>query len=39
MTVEKGGTAGTVRATFAPILRNDQVLHLGIAGSYRAIDT
>ncbi|MBE7220356.1 MAG: porin, partial [Caulobacteraceae bacterium] len=32
------GIAGTARATYAPILDPVQVLHLGVAGSYRALD-
>ncbi len=32
------GIAGTARATYAPILDAVQVLHLGVAGSYRALD-
>jgi phosphate-selective porin OprO/OprP len=32
------GTAGTARFTYAPILNEVQVLHVGIAGSYRALD-
>jgi phosphate-selective porin OprO/OprP len=36
--VERGGLAGTVRATYAPILTETEVLHLGIAGSYRSLD-
>ena len=37
-TVDRGGLAGTVRATFAPILNEGRVLHLGVAGSYRDLD-
>ncbi|WP_147026091.1 OprO/OprP family phosphate-selective porin [Methylobacterium oxalidis] len=36
--VELGGVAGTVRATYAPILSETEVLHLGIAGSFRSYD-
>jgi phosphate-selective porin OprO and OprP len=36
--VELGGIAGTVRATYAPILSETEVLHLGIAGSFRSYD-
>ncbi|WP_018261606.1 OprO/OprP family phosphate-selective porin [Methylobacterium sp. WSM2598] len=36
--VGRGGVAGTLRATAAPILAQDRVLHLGIAGSYRGLD-
>lgn len=36
--VERGGLAGTARATYAPILAEDEVLHLGAAGSVRAYD-
>lgn len=36
--VELGGVAGTVRATYAPILGETEVLHLGIAGSVRSYD-
>ncbi|WP_237477114.1 OprO/OprP family phosphate-selective porin [Lichenibacterium dinghuense] len=32
------GVAGTARATYAPVLDAVQVLHLGVAGSYRALD-
>ena len=32
------GIAGTARATYAPLLDGTQVLHLGVAGSYRALD-
>lgn len=32
------GIAGTARATYAPILDAVQVLHFGVAGSYRALD-
>jgi phosphate-selective porin OprO/OprP len=37
-TVDRGGLAGTARATFAPILDEGRVLHLGVAGSYRDLD-
>ncbi|MFE1601652.1 OprO/OprP family phosphate-selective porin [Methylobacterium sp. ID0610] len=36
--VELGGIAGTVRATYAPILSESEVLHLGVAGSFRSYD-
>ncbi len=36
--VADDGIAGTVRATYAPILKADEVLHVGIAGSYRSLD-
>ena len=36
--IDRGGTAGTARATYAPILAEREVLHLGIAGSVRALD-
>ena len=36
--LEQDGIAGTARFTYAPILSHDEVLHLGIAGSYRARD-
>lgn len=36
--VQNGGVAGTARATFAPIIEEGRVLHLGIAGGYRALD-
>ncbi len=32
------GVAGTARVTYAPLLTQDQVLHFGVAGSYRALD-
>ncbi len=37
-TIEDNGVAGTARITYAPILTQDQLLHLGIAGSYRSQD-
>jgi phosphate-selective porin OprO/OprP len=37
-TVDRGGLAGTVRATYAPVLTQTEVVHLGIAGSYRSLD-
>ncbi|WP_375459295.1 OprO/OprP family phosphate-selective porin [uncultured Enterovirga sp.] len=37
-TVDKGGIAGTARATIAPILTETEVLHLGVAGSYRSLN-
>ena len=36
--VGRGGVAGTARATFAPILTDNTVLHFGVAGSYRSLD-
>lgn len=36
--VELGGIAGTVRATYAPILSDTEVLHLGVAGSFRSFN-
>ena len=36
--ITDNGVAGTARATYAPILGRDEVLHLGIAGSYRSLD-
>lgn len=36
--IEDNGVAGAVRVTYAPILTNDQVLHFGVAGSYRSLD-
>lgn len=36
--VELGGIAGTVRATYAPILSDTEVLHFGVAGSFRSYD-
>ncbi len=35
--VDDNGVAGTARLTYAPILTDDQLLHLGVAGSYRAL--
>ena len=32
------GIAGTARLTYAPILAAEEVLHFGVAGSYRALD-
>jgi phosphate-selective porin OprO and OprP len=37
-TVERGGIAGMIRATYAPILTSNEVLHFGVAGSYRSLD-
>jgi phosphate-selective porin OprO/OprP len=37
-TIEDNGIAGTARITYAPILTQDQLLHFGIAGSYRSQD-
>ncbi len=37
--VTENGIAGTSRLTYAPILKPDEVLHLGLAGSYRALDS
>lgn len=36
--IADNGIAGIARATFAPVLESGQVLHLGVAGSYRALD-
>lgn len=36
--IEDNGVAGTARVTYAPILTKDQLLHFGIAGSYRSQD-
>jgi phosphate-selective porin OprO/OprP len=36
--VESEGVAGTGRVTYAPILEDNHVLHLGLSGSYRAYD-
>ncbi len=36
--IEDNGVSGTARITYAPILTQDQLLHLGIAGSYRSQD-
>lgn len=36
--VGRYGIAGTARITYAPVLEADRVLHLGLAGSYRALD-
>lgn len=33
------GVAGTARLTYAPILTEQQVLHFGVAGSYRSLDS
>jgi phosphate-selective porin OprO/OprP len=38
VSVPKGGTAGIIRATYAPILTSDEVLHFGASGSYRWLD-
>lgn len=36
--ISDSGIAGTVRATYAPILSQHEVLHFGIAGSYRSLN-
>lgn len=36
--IQDNGVAGTARVTYAPILTQDQLLHFGIAGSYRSQD-
>ncbi len=36
--IEDNGVAGAARFTYAPILTKDQVLHLGVGGSYRSLD-
>ena len=35
---DTNGVAGTARVTYAPILTDTQVLHFGLAGSYRSLD-
>ena len=35
---DSNGIAGTARVTYAPILTETQVLHFGLAGSYRSLD-
>jgi phosphate-selective porin OprO/OprP len=37
-TVEHGGTAAAIRATYAPILTSSEVLQFGVAGDYRSLD-
>lgn len=37
-TLTDNGVAGTARVTYAPILEKAQLLHFGIAGSYRSLD-
>ncbi|MDX7952184.1 porin [Lichenihabitans sp. Uapishka_5] len=37
-TLTDNGFAGTARATYAPILEKTQLLHFGVAGSYRSLD-
>ncbi len=36
--IAQNGIAGTARLTYAPVLTRDEVFHLAIAGSYRALD-
>jgi phosphate-selective porin OprO and OprP len=36
--IQDNGVSGTVRVTYAPILTQDQLLHIGVAGSYRSLD-
>ena len=36
--ITDNGVAGAARVTYAPLLDKDQVLHFGVAGSYRALD-
>lgn len=36
--IADNGVAGAARFTYAPLLDRDQVLHLGVGGSYRALD-
>lgn len=36
--ITDNGVAGAARFTYAPLLDSDQVLHLGVGGSYRALD-
>ncbi len=38
-TLTDNGFAGTARVTYAPILSTTQLLHLGVAGSYRSLDS
>ena len=35
---DTNGVAGTGRVTYAPILSDTQLLHFGVAGSYRSLD-
>lgn len=35
---DSNGISGTARVTYAPILTDTQVLHFGLAGSYRSLD-
>lgn len=35
---DTNGIGGTARVTYAPILTDNQVLHFGVAGSYRSLD-
>ena len=37
-TLTDNGYAGTARVTYAPILEKTQLLHFGVAGSYRSLD-
>ncbi|MCW6508056.1 OprO/OprP family phosphate-selective porin [Lichenifustis flavocetrariae] len=37
-TLTDNGFSGTARVTYAPILEKTQLLHFGIAGSYRSLD-
>ena len=37
-TLTDNGFAGTARLTYAPILEKSQLLHFGVAGSYRSLD-
>ena len=37
--IRDNGISGTARVTYAPVLNQDQLLHFGIAGSYRALDS
>ena len=36
--IEDNGVSGTARVTYAPILTKDQLLHIGVSGSYRSLD-
>ena len=36
--LDSNGVAGTARVTYAPILTDNEVLHFGLAGSFRALD-
>ena len=36
--LDRNGIAGTARLTYAPVLTDGDVVHVGVAGSYRALD-